>query len=200
MKCVCRVKSACRKWGGVHLVDKCLLIILGLLMLQSALNLFLHETATAETNGIDVVVRTSASGIFGYIISVNFNQHRKRGTKSRSAQGAMPGQAVGGTRDGATAQIGFQTGGGGEDGSLVPAPPNISREEEREAEHRCDRAQILVVASVGIVSLLVLLVFRNLMENTSANAGSLTQFRDFVSGSVGFLISCSTSGINAGEK
>lgn len=198
MKCLCHVKSACHRFGRIHLVDKCLLVILMLLMLQSAINLFLHESVTAETNVIDVVVRTSAAGIFGYIISINFNQHRKRhAAKGQTARGAAPVQTATVPRVGPTAQIGFQTDGGGEaPGATATTPPEMTREEEREAEHRSDRAQILVVAMICVMSLVVLLVFRNFMTGTDANASSLTQFRDFVSGGVGFLISCSTSGVN----
>lgn len=195
MKCFCKFKCACHRIGSIHLVDKCLLLILALLMLQSAINLFVHEAISAETNGIDVVVRTSAASIFGYIISINFNQHRKRKKQSSAAKAAAPAQAAAGGSGSVTSQIGFQVESGGESGTVVAAPPILEREDVKAAEQRCDRSQILVVAAIGVVSLIVLLIFRNFLEGVAANASSVTQFRDFVSGSVGFLISCSTSGM-----
>lgn len=200
MNYLCKVKCACQRVGAIHLVDKCLLLILGLLMLQSAINLFVHEAISAETNGIDVVVRTSAASIFGYIISINFNQHRKRKKQSSAGKGAAPAQAAAEGSGVATAQIGFQAESGGGEETTVPQPPILSQEEVKAAEQRCDRSQILVVATVGVVSLIVLLVFRNFLEGAAANASSVTQFRDFVSGSVGFLISCSTSGVEEEKR
>lgn len=194
-----KVKCACHKVGSIHLVDKCLLIILGLLMLQSAVNLFVHEVNSAETNGIDVVVRTSAASIFGYLISINFNQHRKRKAQSSASKSAAPVQTAGGSAGGVTSQIGFQAESGGAGGVSAPQPPVLNQEEGKGNEHRCDRSQVMVVAAVGVISLVVLLIFRNFIAGTAANASSITQFRDFVSGSVGFLISCSTSGME-GEK
>lgn len=196
MKCLCQVKSACHKWLGIHLVDRCLLVILGLLMLQSMLNLFLHGRTSTGTNNVDVVIRTSAASIFGYLISANFNQHHKRPTKKQSLQGTMPIQTASGGGPAVTAQIGFQSESGAGAHTSVPQPPVFAAESEPQAaEHRCDRSQILVVASVGTISLMVLLVFRNFMPESTVGEAAITQFRDFVSGSVGFLISCSTSGM-----
>lgn len=199
MNYLCKVKCACRKVGAIHLVDKCLLVILMLLMLQSAVNLFVHEAISAESNGIDVVVRTSAASIFGYMVSINFNQHRKRKRQNSAAAGAVPAQTAGWTGGGPSAQIGFQAESAGGEGAAVPQPPVLSQADVKAAEQRCDRSQILVVACIGVVSLVVLLIFRNFMEPVADNASSVTQFRDFVSGSVGFLISCSTSGIENGK-
>ena len=191
MNCLCRIKSACSRWGGIYLVDKCLMIILALLMFQSAISLFLYEGTGPESEGIDVMVRTSASGIFGYLISANFNQHRKHACAGRSQRGKAPAEL----NNQGSEQIGFHAGlavtGGG---AALAAPPTVTQEDI--TEQNCDRAQILVVAAIGLSSLLVLLIFRNFMERTAVNTGSLTQFRDFVSGSVGFLISCSTGGVN----
>lgn len=163
MKCLCRARAVYRRWGGIYLVDKFLLCILALLMFQSAVNLFLRGEVTAEVNGIDALMRTSAAGIFGYLVSANFNQHRKRGTEGRAGQ--------------------------------VDTPPRA-----KEGEPACDREQVMVVASIGLISVFVLMVLRTLLPTAEVNSGSLTQFRDFASGSVGFLISCSSNGMSKKEK
>ena len=194
MSCLCRARDTARKkWGRIHLVDRCLLIILGILMLQSGLNLFLAESATQEMNSIDIVIRTSAAGIFGYLISANFNQEKKRsgrrksqGTAPKAAESAAGKQAV----QGPVARIGFDTGGG----STTAVQPPQTEETRGPGREHYDRAQILIVAAVGIVSLCIILVYRNWFTSGASAAGTLTQFRDFVSGSVGFLISCTTSG------
>lgn len=195
MKCLCQARAAYRRWGGIYLVDKFLLCILALLMLQSAINLFLRGEVTAEVNGIDALMRTSAAGIFGYLVSANFNQHRKRGAEGRVDHGNAPPQMSDGTLD----QIGFRAEGGEAETAAVPAPPAVTQAEQGEGQI-CDRAQVMVVASIGLVSFFILMVLRTLMPAGEVNSGSLTQFRDFASGSVGFLISCSTSGVGGKEK
>jgi hypothetical protein len=137
-------------------------------MLQSAINLFLRGEITAEINGIDALMRTSAAGIFGYLVSANFNQHRRRGGEGRVDRGEAETAAI-------------------------PAPPAVTQAEQGEGQS-CGRAQVMVVASIGLVSFFSLMVLRTLMPAGALSSGSLTQFRDFASGSVGFLISCSTNG------
>ncbi|NCB64068.1 MAG: hypothetical protein EOM52_10785 [Clostridia bacterium] len=197
LKCLCCMRNAARKkWMRVHLVDKCLLVILAILMLQSALNLFWVEANNRETNGIDIVIRTSAAAIFGYLISANFNQQKKRRSKQQNSTQNMVNTTAGSTQTGTQGRIGFDTGGGsGELGSA--APPLLTQAEENA---NCDRAQIIVVAAVCVLSLVVLVVYRNFFHATTASTGTLTQFRDFVSSSVGFLISCSTSAAGAGKE
>lgn len=53
--------------GRLRLVDKCLLAFLAVLLAQSAYSLF--SASSAETGGIDVIVRTSAAAVFGYFLS-----------------------------------------------------------------------------------------------------------------------------------
>lgn len=194
MNCLCRAGKSCKsKWGHIHLVDKCLLVILSILMLQSGLSLFLAETMNQETNTIDVVIRTSAASIFGYLVSANFSQHRKRGRAAQRRQAAPPATASATAPRGPVAQIGFQM---GEEQVETPAAPQLTAEEQNIQEEHSDRAQILVVAAVGIISLVILVVYRNFSTMNIGAAAILTQFRDFVSGSVGFLIGCSTRGVN----
>lgn len=50
------------------------------------------------------------------------------------------------------------------------------------------RQQTIIVATIGISSLLLLILARNYHEATTASHATISQLRDFVSGSVGFLI------------
>ncbi|MEG2118711.1 MAG: hypothetical protein RRY53_00025 [Pseudoflavonifractor sp.] len=181
------MKNMRNRWRGLHLVDRCLLILFGILLLQVTLNLFLNETTSQETSAIDVVVRTSAAGIFGYLISANFNQRHQR--SARNVAGAAAPQGVQGQTAppplGAAGHIGFSASGGGF--AQAPAPPELTP-----CKGGGDCTQILVITAVGVLSLCVLLVLRYLAVPTSLAAGTVSQLRDFVSGSVGFLISCST--------
>lgn len=53
----------------INPVDGFLILFLLLLLIQSAFNLLFDQTFTADTNAIDVVVRTSAALIFGSFLS-----------------------------------------------------------------------------------------------------------------------------------
>lgn len=54
---------------------------------------------------------------------------------------------------------------------------------------RCERIQVIVVSAIGVTSLLILLIFRNLAINSPDSAATVSQLRDFVSSCVGFLVS-----------
>lgn len=174
------------------MVDKCLLVILTLLMLQSALNLFINEANSRETSSIDVVIRTSTAGIFGYLISANFNQQRKRKRQKQNSASNTATITAAGTTGDVRNRIGFDS--GAADGELSTAAAPQLAQSDGESHNRYDKAQVLVVASVCVASLGILLIYRNFFPVSASAVGTLTQFRDFVSGSVGFLISCSTSG------
>ena len=63
-RCDCRAGGPRRR---VRLADGCLLVFLAVLLAQSAYSLF--SAGSAETEGIDIIVRTSAAGVFGHLLS-----------------------------------------------------------------------------------------------------------------------------------
>lgn len=153
-------------WNRIQLVDKCLILFFGILLLQSFLSLFGGAPANAEAGNIDVIVRTSLASIFGYILSANFV--RAPGEKKEQSGGEpQPGPEPVYTQS-------MESGEEGEDGEKAAA-----------------RIQIMTAAAIGMICLAVLLVYRSIGAEGAA-AGSATaaaaQLRDFVSGCVGFLI------------
>lgn len=162
MKCLNKKwKCACRECGRVHLVDKCLIVIMAILLLQSAYSLIVHEGGTALSGDIDTIVRTSAASIFGYFLSANFIR-----------------------RDNEKQEVGSE-----------------SLEQEQDQGHFMvsGRLQILIAAGIGGFCLLTLILVRDMEGITNvappqSAVVTVTQFRDFVSGCVGYLIGCPTSG------
>ncbi|MEG1886820.1 MAG: hypothetical protein RR177_01725, partial [Oscillospiraceae bacterium] len=71
--------------GVLHLADKCLLVFMIILMLQSIHNLFFYESTFQSSDTLDVIVRTTAAAIFGYFISANFQNGSRNITKSEKA-------------------------------------------------------------------------------------------------------------------
>lgn len=148
----------------IELVDKCLLIIMIILMAQSAFTLFVPEIISQEDNAIDVIARTSAAAIFGYFLSGNFIKH------------------------------GVITGAQSQNNSSIILPKSLSDVETENfkttAPTQCNKYQVIIVATVGITSLCILLLLRNFMEVTPQAIATISQLRDFVSACVGFLVSC----------
>ena len=67
---------------------------------------------------------------------------------------------------------------------LIESLNEVERENERET------LQIILISSVGMVSLLFLLVMRNsgMVPLTDSALSASSQLRDFLSGSIGFLL------------
>ncbi|BBF45121.1 hypothetical protein lbkm_3880 [Lachnospiraceae bacterium KM106-2] len=61
------------------LIDRTLIIIMCILMIQIAVSLllFYDSSETIKTNDIDIVVRTTAAAVFGYFLSGNFTRRLK---------------------------------------------------------------------------------------------------------------------------
>lgn len=119
--------------------DRCLVIFMAVLLVQSAYSLFSGGKSAGEGGHIDVIVRTASAAVFGYFLSA-----REEGTP-----------------------------------------------EER---HACHCLRTAAATGIGLFCLATLLVLRNLsLWDASAAGGesvtaTVAQFRDFISGCVGFLI------------
>lgn len=163
MKCLKKQwKCACRECGRVHLVDKCLIVIMVILLLQSAYSLIVRDGWTAQSSEIDAIVRTSSASIFGYFLSVNFI---RRDTEKPELNGE----------------------------SLEP---------EQGHYIVSGKLQILIATFIGGFCLLILILLRDMegiaeVDPSATAVATITQFRDFVSGCVGFLIGCPTSRKNS---
>lgn len=169
-------------------VDKCLLLFMGLLLLQTAYSLFFNEcAANADSSPIDVVMRTSAASIFGYFMSRNFCRQ-----EGNSTEGAPPPQQQLPPADSAAPQnrIGFADSSNSE--NKLEQGHAASNQKPKRNEKNCICLQAVIATGIGLFSLVILLVFRNFMTTTPAAAATLSQLRDFVSGCIGFLIGCAT--------
>lgn len=175
----------------IHPVDKSLLIFMLILLVQSAVNLFLPASASAVTGDIDIVVRTSAAAIFGYFLSANFIGHdEESGQATQAAQTHILKPGADPVQDSMPrAQIGFSAG----EAASEPAAPQVRAPQQ---PIRC--LQVRAATFIGLFCLLALLILRNLTQlgivspTSDSVTGTIVQFRDFISGCVGFLIGCPT--------
>lgn len=189
MKKQVRWKKIMASLNALHLADKCLLFFMVILMVQSAYTFF--QGASISTNDtMDIIVRTTAAAIFGYFVSGNFQNGSKNATEMKNENSAKASLEISPVQldNQIESKIGF---------SIKTENQNVCDENRpsscaNNAECHRNRLQILVVATIGIFALLVLIIVRNYVETNAASVATISQLRDFVSGSVGFLIGHTT--------
>lgn len=179
-----KFKAALKK---INVVDTSLLILMLILMAQSAFNLFVNEAVSQDSNAIDAVVRTSAAAIFGYFLSSNFVKKKDEAPNQTSSQGGiyLPRETV--AEQTPKNQIGFAI-------TSEPSPPEIGTVQTEEPQAPApvvySKHQVIIVSGIAIISLVTLLIFRNFTTMTIEAIATISQLRDFISASVGFLVGC----------
>lgn len=175
----------------IHPVNKSLLFLMLVLLIQSTVSLFLPGDASQITRDIDVIVRTSAAAIFGYFLSASFLRNAAvsgQATSSQAPHILETGAELSGESTGAKARIGFTS----EEPGLESGGTEDQNSSASSSAASC--LQITIAAAIGLFCLITLLVLRNsaqlglLSTDSSSVAAAVTQFRDFISGCIGFLI------------
>lgn len=190
----------------IHLVDRCLLIFMLIFLIQSAYSMFFFDAASQQNNDIDIIIRTSSSAIFGYFLSANFVQHTvsSNGTvqssdiTTKSIRGFSQSESV--KKDEISGLIVSRADTAVQDETkemltFTPTNTNVSLEPVSQSTS-CSHLQIIVATIIGLFCLIMLLLIRNAehlgLSLTESSTIAAVQFRDFVSGCVGFLIGCPT--------
>lgn len=187
--------------ANIHPVDKSLLLFMLALLLQSAYSIFCPGPASQISEEIDIIVRTAAAAIFGYFLSANFTRRTTSAGQAPTDPAARKletGADAPSETPGPMARIGFS------DSAGTTAEPGILQAEEAPSpeERTASCVQVTVAAVIGLFCLIVLLALRNLTQwglvsaESDSVAATVVQFRDFISGCVGFLIGCPTHSNN----
>lgn len=160
---------------GVYLIDKILMLYMIILLAYTAVHL-ISSTAMQESTTVDTIIRTSASAIFGYFISNNFIKSTSD-AKSQSKSDLNTENST--SNDNATTQANFDK-------------QKETNEKKPAADSNicCSRLQITVVSTIGLISLMLLLISRNFTKTTPEFSATVSQLRDFLSACIGFLVSC----------
>lgn len=178
---------------SICMVDRFLMLFMLVLFAYMGYHLLTGGTTDEGVNTVNIIVRTSAAAIFGYFISSNFDKsHSLIGTNSAGDQAQTPVSAsmLSGSNDYMTNPMALQAPSIGWDG----ASPNISESEKKLAPTgHYHKIQMVVVSIVGLFSLVILLIAQNHVKATPELTAIVSQFRDFVSVCIGFLISCGKS-------
>ena len=168
-------------WRRLHLVDRILLIFMVILLAQSARSLFFYECASQNSGAMDTAIRTTAASIFGYFISAGFRGANQDGASTQAGSNLEAGQNR-------TANLNTQIGSSENEGISNEVPSKTTADQSGESTDQRLRQQMLIVGMIGISSLLILVIACDSTQDTTSAAAALSQLRDFVSGSVGFLI------------
>lgn len=190
------MKSIKKAWYKIKLIDRCLIIVMAILMLESIYTLFVNEVNSQDTTTIDVVVRTTSAAIFGYFLSANFISGTSRKVINTDAysnvfiddnssnKGNVPSQNnIMNVKN----TIGFEL----ESDSYKNNDKRVIVNNGEEIEEReTSELQIVIATVICVIALIVLFIVRNFTIPATASIGTISQMRDFVSGCVGFLLGC----------
>lgn len=189
------LRRIAKKLSAACIVDMVLIVYMLILLSYMTAHLFIGVGTDGSSNVIDIVIRTSAAGVFGYFISRNFG--RRSNKTSLENIDAVYQKSINGDRSG---QIGFQVrnrvdtnaaAGQSLEGDTSVQTGKISGYQSAvPSTEGCDRVQVVVVSIIGLFSLIVLLVARQFYSTSTEFTAIVSQLRDFFSASIGFLISC----------
>ena len=135
-----------------------------------------------------LVIAAAAAAIFGYFLS---HQPLRAEPSASSGITAPPSSALPGPsmEPQAHAQLGFSA----PQSADEPLPGGASFTPEPQSASSCSGFQVTIVSCIGLVSLLLLFAVRDNISGSAAMTAAASQLRDFVSASVGFLVSCAKS-------
>ena len=189
------LRRIAKKLSAACIVDTVLIVYMLILLSYMTARLFIGVGTDGSSNVIDIVIRTSAAGVFGYFISRNFG--RRSNKTSLENIDAVYQKSIDGDSSG---QIGFQVrdrvdanaaAGQSLEGDTSVQTGKISGYQSAvPSTEGCDRVQVVVVSVIGLFSLIVLLVARQFYSTSTEFTAIVSQLRDFFSASIGFLISC----------
>lgn len=176
--------------SGVSLVDVVLVLFMMVLLAYLTAHLFTGMESDKESNSIDIIVRTSVAAVFGYFISRNFGRKVRKTTSGSTS--AVSRQTI---DTATTSTIGFRTRSStdpepGTLNTIDPSAEMTAYPTPVQSATQCDRMQVLIVSAIGLFSLIVLLIARQFYSTAGEFTAIVSQLRDFLSASIGFLISC----------
>lgn len=166
--------------ASVSLLDRFLVVYIVLFLIHIIYALFSGKAVSTQMNSIDVALRTFVSAVFGYFLSGNFAKtvdyllSKAYGKQLPTAYKSSDKAANRAVRIGFS-DLSQENGKDVQTGVALPAKVNFG-----------SSLQIHIVAVVGLVCFIILIVVRN-VEPAGENIAALTQLRDMLSSSVGFL-------------
>ena len=200
MKLVYKILEYIKKSiDNIKLIDKCLIIFMMILMGQSIYNLFINEANLNGGDAIDILIRTTQASVFGYFLSANFIKKDKevnntlKKEKDPIKDKNITKKVNDNNSENAIDSISDNSKNANNYIQSSQDKYNSDLKENNDYyESSTTEQQVIIVTIVGIISLLTIIMVRDCNLVTTASASTISQLRDFVSGSVGFLLGCPT--------
>ena len=171
--------------GSICLTDRILLLFAILLLGYIVLDLLIY-TGAKQNATVDTVIRTSLASIFGYFISINFSASTESSSANPPPVQTIHEEKTTSTNSLKLKAIGFDAG----EETPYETPQKITASTKKSIFLNVgSRFQIYVISFIGISSLVILLWTGNFQNLTAELMDVLSQLRDFVAASIGFLIS-----------
>lgn len=177
------------KFYHICIIDRFLILFTIVLFIYTLVHLLLGTDVSQNNNSIDIIVRTSIASILGYFISNNFTNAASSPIDDSAIDPIKTTSSPGNTYDSKPSvnnRIGFQT--------TQTLPDDLSNKpatvKNIKATNTQPLLQIYIVSFIGLFSLGILIIARHLSPESTEITAIVSQLRDFVSASIGFLISC----------
>lgn len=144
----------------ISLRDKCIIFFMMILIVNSAYSLFIPVHGK-YTSAIDVLERAAMASIFGYLLGNNF-QIKKSSRKKQEINDLSKENSEG---------------------------EKVQEDSEHKYENEeTNNVQVIIATIIGILSLLILMIAREFTQLPDDALATISQFKTFVSGCIGFLI------------
>ena len=170
------------------IADRFLILFMLILYLYMMYNLFAGAVYSDDNNAINIITRTSSASIFGYFISGNFAKKNSVENTSNTKYSILSNDQNSNNSDNYIEnKIGFQT---SSDMSEYEKGNISFKQDEPKITDHPSKKQIIIVSLIGIFSLTALIMTRHYQDTTPELTAIISQFRDFISACIGFLIGC----------
>lgn len=189
-----RLKNKVEKLCSIPLWDRCMLLIMVVLLIECAYLTIFGKTRGARDNTIDVVIRAGVSSLFGYFLSANFlNTERYKKNIAYNVSGLSNQLESRENEDENTKEIQIK----------VPeeCKTNYSWDEDwDDSSNRDDssngdeikdchwRMRVKIISAFALFSILILIIMRNFSYGDQEHLPFIAMFANITSGSLGYLI------------
>ncbi|MDY3361447.1 MAG: hypothetical protein SOY04_13820 [Clostridium celatum] len=172
------IKVIKRCWSEISFKDKGLILIMIILIIQCIHNLYTPDPTNTDYVTVNVMIRTSVASIFGYFLSSNFLVRNKEEEsyideendyKFKILQNELQEDNIRGKVE-----------------TEYDEEKEITREKER---YFCNKTLQNAIAIILCITIIISLIIGVNFNIVPAGADSkISQFRDLISGCIGFLL------------
>lgn len=170
-------------WKQIPINDKALIIIMIILLIQSIYNLFNPEPIGTNAMSINIITRTSIASIFGYFLSENFLKNEIIKSKNSNVIVSLNKNKVNSNNSEDSSNNNY----------LINENHSINSNADLK-EYICNKTlQIIIALIVCVIALLSLIIGNCFNLIPSSASPTVIQFRDLISGCIGFLLGHSSN-------